>query len=110
MANFEEINWSSIIKNVEEKMVKGGRISAFFSDVENLYPTIDVGYDPKNKMGFIKIKVETDGTPLNAEWVDEEINDYVLDNYLHPEMEKAGVDMDEWEADISVDIVPLEED
>ena len=61
-------------------------------------------------MGFIKIKVETDGTPLNAEWVDEEINDYVLDNYLHPEMEKAGVDMDEWEADISVDIVPLEED
>ena len=99
----------AISEKVEEALVKDAALVEFFSDVQNIYPTIHIGYD-KDKNAFdILITVETDGIPSDEEWVQEQINDKIMDDYLIPALKDLSLDLENAEWNIEVVIKPLED-
>ena len=99
----------AISEKVEEALVKDAALVEFFNDVQNIYPTIHIGYD-KDKNAFdILITVETDGMASDEEWVQEQINDKIMDDYLMPALKDLSLDLENAEWNIEVVIKPLED-
>lgn len=102
------MNMQAISEKIEEALVKDAALVEFFNEVQNIYPTINIIYD-KDKNAFdILMTVETDGTPADDEWVQEQINDKIMDEYLMPALEELPIDLENAEWSIKVMIKPLE--
>ena len=84
-------------------------MAEFFVNVKNIYPTINISFHKDKNVFDILITVETDGTPSDEQWAQEQINDKIMDDYLMPALEGLSLDLVNAEWNIEVAIKPLEE-
>jgi hypothetical protein len=103
------MNTQEISEKIEEALVRDAALAEFFIDVQNIYPTINISYQKDKNVFDILIAVETDGTPADDEWVQEQINDKIMDEYLMPALEELSLDLENAEWNIEVVIKPLED-
>jgi hypothetical protein len=103
------MNIESISERIEEALVKDAALIEFFKDAKNIYPTINIAYNQNQNVFDILMTVETDGIPSDEEWVQEQINDKIMDEYLMPALEELHIDLENTEWNIEVVIKPLED-
>lgn len=104
----KDFDWEQAGYDIEEKLISSGRLAGYFEGAENLFPTLHLSYSPSEKLMKVEIVVETDGSPI-VDDPEEEINDYIMDNYLTEILNQAGISEDA-DFDISVSIKPYIED
>ncbi|MBK8185020.1 MAG: hypothetical protein IPK63_19850 [Candidatus Competibacteraceae bacterium] len=104
----KDFDWEQAGYDIEEKLISSGRLAGYFEGAENLFPTLRLSYSPSEKLMKVEIVVETDGSPI-VDDPEEEINDYIMDNYLTEILNQAGISEDA-DFDISVSIKPYIED
>ncbi len=86
------VDWEKVSNGIEDLEMSRMRTAGYFSDVENFSIIIDIRFIKNNDEGigenWITI-ISTDGQPDDPEWVQEQVQDYIRENYWDNALKEA---------------------